>query len=192
MADIDTNVNEVETETTETVDTATKDDVSTEIAKLRAEVARQKAALDKATKEAGDYRKQLRAKQSAEEIAAEEKRVADKERDDELNELRKRISVSESSKKIMSFVGDEKASTNLAEMLFGAADADAAIEELNKAWIAKEKKLRAEYGRITAPGVGGSEGNTITKEQLDAMTYAERIKFATNFPDEYEKLMGRK
>ena len=192
MADIDTNVNEVETEATDVKETNTNDNISSEIAKLRAEVARQKAALDKATKEAGDYRKQLRAKQSEEEIAAAEKQVADEERDRKLAEYEKRFTVAEASKKIMSFVGDEKTSTTLAEFLFGAADVDSAIEELNKAWIAKEKKLRAEYGRITAPGVGRTDGGTITKEQLDMMTYTERIKFANNFPDEYEKLMGRK
>jgi hypothetical protein len=192
MADIDTNVNEVETKDTDVKETNTNDNISSEIAKLRAEVARQKAALDKATKEAGDYRKQLRAKQSEEEIAAAEKQVADEERDRKLAEYEKRFTVAETSKKIMSFVGDEKTSTTLAEFLFGAADIDSAVEELNKAWIAKEKKLRAEYGRITAPGVGGTDGGTITKEQLDMMTYTERIKFATNFPDEYEKLMGRK
>ena len=192
MADIDTNVNEVETEATDVKETNTNDSISSEIAKLRAEVARQKAALDKATKEAGDYRKQLRAKQSEEEIAAAEKQVADEERDRKLAEYEKRFTVAEASKKIMSFVGDEKISTTLAEFLFGAANVDSAVEELNKAWIAKEKKLRAEYGRITAPGVGGTDGGTITKEQLDMMTYTERIKFATNFPDEYEKLMGRK
>ena len=192
MADIDTNVNEVETESTDVKEANTNDNISSEIAKLRAEVARQKAALDKATKEAGDYRKQLRAKQSEEEIAAAEKQVADEERDRKLAEYEKRFTVAEASKKIMSFVGDEKTSTTLAEFLFGAADVDSAVEELNKAWIAKEKKLRAEYGRITAPGVGGTDGGTITKEQLDMMTYTERIKFATNFPDEYEKLMGRK
>ena len=192
MADIDNNVNEVETESTDVKETNTNDNISSEIAKLRAEVARQKAALDEATKEAAESKRALRAKLTAEEIAAEEKRASDEAKDNELNELRKRFAVSESSKKIMSFVGDEKTSTTLAEFLFGAADVDSAVEELNKAWIAKEKKLRAEYGRITAPGVGETNGGTITKEQLDMMTYTDRIKFATNFPDEYEKLMGRK
>ena len=31
----------------------------------------------------------------------------------------------------------------------------------------------------------------ITKTQLDAMTYVERVKFAKEHPDEYNKLMGR-
>ena len=155
MADIDTNVNET-VETNDVVETVETTDTSTELAKLRAEIAKQKAALDKATKEAGDAKKALRAKQSAEEIAAEEKRIADEARDNELQELRKRFAVAESSKKIMSFVGDESVSNTVADFLYGAADVDGVIDALNKAWIAKEKKLRAEFGRLPAPGVGST------------------------------------
>ncbi len=191
MADIDTNVNET-VDNPETVETVETNDANPEIAKLRAEMAKQKAALDKATKEAAESKRALRAKQSAEEIAAEEKRIADEARDNELNELRKRFAVVESSKKIMSFVGDETVANTVAEYLYGAEDVDGAIDAFNKAWIAKEKKLRMEFGRLPAPGVGGSDGPTITKEQLNTMTYTERIKFATEHPDDYEKLMGRK
>ena len=191
MADIDTNVNET-VDNPETVETVETNDANPEIAKLRAEMAKQKAALDKATKEAAESKRALRAKQSAEEIAAEEKRIADEARDNALNELRKRFAVVESSKKIMSFVGDETVANTVAEYLYGAEDVDGAIDAINKAWIAREKKLRMEFGRLPAPGVGGSDGPTITKEQLNTMTYTERIKFANEHPDEYERLMGRK
>lgn len=189
MADFDTNV----TETTETVETIETEEATetAELAKLKAEIARQKAALDKATKEAGDYKKQLRAKQSAEEVAAEEKRIADEERDRKLAEYEKRFTVAETSKKIFSFVQDEGAANAVAESLYGAEDVDAAIDAFNKAWIAREKKLRIEYGKIPAPGVGSADGMTITKDQLNAMGYSERAKFANDHPDEYNKLMGR-
>lgn len=168
------------------------DDGNVELAKLRAELAKQKAAIDKATKEASEYKKALRQRQSAEEIAAEEKRIADEARDKELNELRKRFAVAETSKKVMSFVGDEQISNSVAEYLYGAEDIDGAIDAINKAWIAREKKLRMEFGRLPAPGVGSTEGSTVTKEQLNAMSYTERVNFANTHPDEYNKLMGRK
>ena len=57
--------------------------------------------------------------------------------------------------------------------------------------MAKEKALRLEYGKIPAPGVGAGDGPTITKAQLDSMKYVERVKFANEHPDEYNKLMGR-
>lgn len=193
MADnVETVVTGTDVDVTTSASTTTETVDSTEIAKLKAEIAKQKAALDKATKEAGDAKKALRAKQSAEEIAAEEKRIADEARDKELNELRKRFAVAESSKKLMAFIGDESASSSIAEYLYGAEDVDGAIDALNKAWIAKEKKLRMEFGRLPAPGAGGTDGGTITKAQLDSMSYKDRIKFANEHPDEYEKLMGRK
>lgn len=191
MAELETTVTE-NTKNTETKVNEVEQNENPEIAKLKAELAKQKAALDKATKEAGDAKKALRAKQSAEEAAAEEAKEAAEARDKELAELRKKFAVAETSKKVMGFVGDEQTANSVAEYLYGAEDIDAALAAFNKAWTAKEKALRLEYGKIPAPGVGASDGVTISKAQLDAMTYTERIKFANEHPDDYEKLMGRK
>ncbi|MBO5963859.1 MAG: hypothetical protein J6P97_05190 [Bacteroidales bacterium] len=195
MAELDTNVStetsvDAETETTETQTTETSE--STEIAKLRAEMAKQKAALDKATKEAAESKRALRARQSAEEAAAEEAKETAEAQAKELAELRKRFAVAETSKKAMAFLGDEATATSVAEYLYGAEDIDAALMAIQKAWTAKEKALRLEFGKIPAPGVGSGDGVTITKEQLDAMDYLKRVEFATNHPDDYERLMGRK
>ena len=184
-------MDELETtvETTEPV-TEEKDDNS-EISKLKAELAKQKAALDKATKEAGDYRKQLRAKQSAEEVAAEEAKARQEQMEEELKQLRRERAVAATTAKIMPLVGDGDVAGQIAEYLYGSDDVDAALSALQKAWLAKEKALRLEYGKIPAPGVGGTDGPTITREQLDSMKYTERAKFAAEHPQEYEKLMGR-
>lgn len=195
MADIDTNVNQETTvETNETnVETETSNaSESAEIAKLKADLAKQKAALDKATKEAAESKRALRAKQSAEEAAAEEAKETAEAQAKELAELRKRFAVAETSKKAMTFLGDEAIATSVAEYLYGAEDVDAALEAIRKAWTAKEKALRLEFGKIPAPGVGSGDGPTVTKEQLDAMTYLERVKFANEHPDDYARLMGRK
>lgn len=193
MAELETTV----TETTETVDTAVTETEtvespeSAELAKLRADLARQKAALDKATKEAGDYKKQLRAKQSAEEVAAEEAKALQQSMQEELEQLRKEKAVAGTTAKVMSFIGDDSVASQVAEYLYGAEDVDAALTAIQKAWTAKEKALRLEYGKIPAPGAGAADGPTITKEQLDAMNYTERAKFAMEHSDEYNKLMGR-
>lgn len=186
-------MDELENKQTETEEVVVEPnpDENAELARLRAEMAKQKAALDKATKEAGDYKKQLRAKQSAEEIAAEEKRAQDEARDKELADLRKRFAVAETSKRVMGFVGDEEAANAIAEYLYGAEDVDGAVDAFSKAWIAREKKLRLEYGKIPAPGVGGADGPMLTREQLDSMKFVDRVKFANEHPDEYNKLMGR-
>ena len=197
MAEQDTNVNEqaeIKNPAEENKDTSTKEqaDESALVAQLRADMAKMKAAMDKATKEAGDAKKALRAKQTAEEIAAEDQKAQAEARDKELNELRKKFAVMETSKSILVRIGgDETSASQIAEYLYGAADVDGAIGEIQKIIAAKEKALRLEYGKIPAPGAGSTDGPTITREQLDKLTLKDRAEFANKHPDEYNKLMGR-
>ena len=189
---------ELETAVETTVDTNTEPEMTengsdnAELSKLKAELAKQKAALDKATKEAAESKRALRAKQSAEEVAAEEAKALQQSMQEELEQLRKEKAVSVITAKAMTFVGDNDIASQVAEYLYGAEDADAALTAIQKVWTAKEKALRLEYGKIPAPGVGGSDGPTVTKDQLNAMNYMQRIEFANKHPDEYEALMGRK
>lgn len=162
-----------------------------EIARLRAQLHQQKAALDKATKEADDNKRALRARQTAEEAAAEAEQERQAAIEKELNELRKERAVANASKRVMAFVQDEATATSIAETLYGAADIDLAIDTISKAWTAKEKALRAEFGKIPAPSIGSTDGPTITKAQLDNMGYKDRLDFSQKHPDEYRKLMGR-
>ena len=177
-----------------TVETTAEETTATEtpeVAKLKEELARQKAALDKATKEAAESKRQLRAKQSAEEAAAEEAKEVQEAREKELADLRKRFAVSETSKKVLAFINDEQTASTIAESLYGAEDADAVLNALQKAWTAKEKTLRLEFGRIPSPGIGGSDGAAVTREQLDSMSYLQRVEFATKHPEDYQRIMGR-
>jgi len=196
MAELETNVN-TETEATDTgteteaQDTGNDTDTGAELAKLKAEFAKQKAALDKATKEAGDAKKALRARQSVEEQAADAQKEEIATLRQQLDELTKERTVAVTSKSVFAFVQDEAAANTIANALYGATDVDAALTALNKAWTAREKQLRLEYGKVPAPGAGGSDGPTVTKAQLDAMRYTERLEFATQHPDEYNRLMGR-
>lgn len=128
-----------------------------ELAKLKLELAKQKEAINKATKEAADYKRQLRAKQSAEEIAAEEQKAQDEARAKEIEELRKEVAKTKTIKNVMAKLGtDEEVSGKISEYLYGAEDIENALTEIQRAWAAKEKKLRLEFGKIPAPGAGGS------------------------------------
>lgn len=193
MADIETTTQaDVTTEPTETEQTVdNKPDNSADISKLRAELARMKAAMDKAAKEAGDAKKALRAKQTAEEAAAEAEKEQREAMEKELAELRKERNVAQTSKKVMAIIQDEKAATDIATHLYGAEDVEAALDIISKAWIAREKALRMEYGKVPAPGTGAASGVSVTKEQYNAMTLMEKSKFATEHPDEYNRMMGR-
>ena len=193
MAELDTNVTpevdqDVENKETESSETMPE---SAELARIRAEMAKLKAANDKLSKENSEKTKALRAKQIAEEVAAEEAKAQQEALMQELETLRREKAVAATTTKILPMVGDGEVAGQIAEYLYGADDVDAALTALQKAWMAKEKALRLEYGKIPAPGAGSSDGPTITREQLDSMKFPERVKFMNEHRDEYEKLMGR-
>lgn len=136
---------------------------SEEIAKMKAELAKMKTALDNATKEAGTYRKQLRAKQSEEEIAAEEKKAAEEAVQQKIAELEKEVARSHTIKSVMGRLKtDEETSGKIADYLYGAEDVEAALTAIQRAWDAKEKALRLEFGKIPPPGAGAAENNAMT------------------------------
>lgn len=144
-----------------------------EIARLKAELAKQKTAIDEATKEAAKYKRDLRAKQSAEEIAAEEKKAADEKAAQEIEELRREVAKTKAVKTVMSKLGtDEDTSGKIAEYLYGAEDINAALLEVQKAWLAREKALKMEYGKIPPPGAGG---NGEDSEEARAIERARNI-----------------
>ena len=143
-----------------------KSALEAELEKLRADLAKQKKALDEATSEAGKYRKELRAKQTAEEIAAEEKKAADEKAAQELEELRREVARTKTVKTVMGKLGtDEDTSSKIADFLYGAEDAENALLLIQKAWAAKEKALKLEYGRITGPGAGSGDGEDSAEQK---------------------------
>jgi len=136
------------------------DALNAEIARLKAEMAKQKAAMDKATKEAGEARKALKAKMTQEEIDAEAKKAAEEQAAQELDTLRREVAKGKTVKSVMGKLGlDEDAAGNLADHLYGAADIENALLEIQKAWQAKEKAIRLEFGKIPGPGAGGDSNS---------------------------------
>lgn len=145
-----------------------------QLEQLKADMAKQKAALDAATKEAGDYRKQLRAKQTQEEIDAANKKEAEEKAAKELEDLRKEVARAKSTKSVMSKLSvDEETAGKIAECLFGCENIDAALLEIQKVWTAKEKALRQEFGKIPGPGAGGADGEDA--EEKAALEIARRL-----------------
>lgn len=137
-----------------------------ELEKLKGELVKYKNAIDKATREAADNKRALkekeqalRAKQSAEEIAAEEKKAAEEKAAQEIEELRREVARTKAVKSVMSKLNtDEELSGKIADYLYGAEDVDAALTEIARAWTAREKALKLEYGKIPPPGAGGANG----------------------------------
>ncbi len=174
MADTDINVTEnnvtTEPETNQAENTAVSNE---ELTKAKADLARMKAALDKATKEAGDAKKALRARQSADEVAEEEKRaaeeekrLADEERDKKLAEYEKRFVVADTAKKMLAITSDEAIANSIADGLYGADNAELVINNIKKLVSKVTADLKAEYGKIPAPGVGSANGTPMTKQEI--------------------------
>lgn len=136
------------------------DSLNAEIARLKAEAQKNKAALDKATKEAGDAKKALKAKMTAEEIAAQEKAAEEEAQKNRIIELEKQVARAGTVKSVMGKLGlDEDSAGNLADHLFGAADIENALLEIQKAWQAREAALRKEFGKIPGPGAGADSNS---------------------------------
>lgn len=134
-----------------------KAELQAQIEQMKQEMAKQKAALDAATSEAGKYRKELRQKQTQEEIDAANKKEAEEKAAKELEELRKEVARARSTKSVMAKLSlDEDTAGKIAECLSGCEDVDNALLLIQKAWEAKEKALRLEFGKIPGPGAGGS------------------------------------
>lgn len=157
--------------------------------KQEQEIAKLKAALDKATKEAADYKRQFRATKTAEEQRAEEEREKYEAMQNRVAELERERDISNISKRAMALVSDETVAGTLAEAMVGAADIDAIFDEIQKAWSIKEKKLRQEFGKIPAP-VAGEDAPTMSKEDISKMGYKQRAEFAAKYPETYQKIMN--
>ena len=148
--------------------------LTAQIEQMKADLARQKAALDKATSEASDYKKQLRAKQTQDEIDAANKKESEEKAAKELEELRREVAKARSTKSVMSKLAvDEDTAGRIAESLIGCENVENALLLIQKAWTAKEKALRLEFGKITGPGAGSGDGEDA--EEKAAIELARRL-----------------
>ena len=156
-------------------------DPAAQIEQLKADLARMKSALDKATHEAGDNKKalneaqkQLKAKMTQEEIDAANKKEAEEKRDKELEDLRKKVAKAENTKSVMGKLSvDEETAGKIAESMIGCENIENALLLIQQAWTVKEKALRIEFGKIPGPGQGGSSEEDA--EEKAAIELAKRL-----------------
>ena len=148
--------------------------LNAEIARLKSDLAKQKSALDAATSEAGKYRKELKSKMTQEQIAESEKQEAAEKAAKELADLRKEVAKGKTVKSVMGKLGiGEEDAGELAEHLYGAENIENALLLIQKAWTAKEKALRLEFGKVPPPGAGGANGEDA--EEQRALEMAKRM-----------------
>lgn len=130
-----------------------------ENASLKVQVAKMKKAMDKATSEAASYKKQLREKQTAEEIALQEKAEKEAEREEAYQKLLKENTVTKYEKNFLSLGYSEELATRAAN-----AQYDGDTEELFKIQqdfqSALLRQKEAEWAKSRPnPQAGNGEGD---------------------------------
>lgn len=160
------------------------------IAQLEADKAKQKNALDKALKENGDVKKQLRAKLTADEREEEARREAQEEHDKYVKSLEREVNLGKATSRYLALGMSAELAAQTAEAELDN-DMDAVAANYNKFNEEAIKAAKAEWLKSRPPANAGGGEKTITQEQFDAMSIAELTKFKKENPNEYKRLMGK-
>ena len=164
------------------------DDHSAEIADL----GKYKDATDKATKEAAEYKKQLKALQ-------EQQKTGNSKADDTIAELQKQVAELTRQNTIASYTAQFAAlgyDAELAEATaIATADGDVATVFANQRTFleAHDKQTKADILKQTPkPGQGGTgkQAPVMTLEKFRKLPPEERATYASQYPEEYAKLYG--
>lgn len=162
------------------------DDHSAEIADL----GKYKDATDKATREAAEYKKQLKTLQ-------DQQKTGNSKADDTIAQLQAKVDELTRQNTIANYAAQFTAlgyDSELAQATaIATADGDvAAVFENQRKFLEQhDKDIKADIFKQTPkPGQGGTgkPAPTMTLEKFRKLTQAERMKFAIDYPEEYQKL----
>ena len=152
-------------------------------------VAQMKATADKAASEAASYKKQLREKQTDDEIKAAEREAKLAEIMAEVESLRHEKMVGTYTASYLAMGYDEKLAKATAEAM-AKGETDTVLKNQKIHLENREKALRTELLKQTPPPAGGSADAVMTKEKLRAMSPQERYQFSVDNPEEYKNIYG--
>ena len=148
-----------------------------------------KSAVDKATHEAAEYKKQLKALQDK--ISSE-----DGQANQTIQSLKEQVEQLTRTNTLAEYTAQYLALGYTAEMAKSSAEAQfdgdiATVISNQKTFLEeKEKSIKAELLKQTPrPGQGGTgvPSSGMTKEKFRKLSFAERAKFAAEHPEEYEQ-----
>ena len=157
---------------------------------LRVELAKMKKSFDTAASEAAGYKKQLRAKQSEDEIAAQEKAEKEAAREAEYESLKKENEVNKLTKNFLKLGYSEDLAEKAAVAQYeNDADALFQIQSTHQESLVKEKQAEWLKSRPAAmSGATEEDGFQLTKEQFNRMGYLQRVELKNKHPKIYEQL----
>lgn len=183
------NINEQVEQANETPEVSAPEvnDVQAQLQALMLENARLKRANDKASSEASNYKKLLRAKQSEEEQASMEKAERDAEREERYNELLRKSNINDLEKNYLAqgYTLEEANKMAIAEV---DNDLDAKFKIMSEVNARQKKEYEAEWLKSRPQASVGSGESHVTKEQFDSMSLAEKSKLFRENKAEYDRL----
>ena len=148
-----------------------------------------KDIADKYASEAANFKKQLRERMSEDEAAkvkAEEERATIMA---ELESLRMEKAVSEYTAQFMSIGYDEALAKSTATAL-QKGDMSVLFKNHAKHVAEREKALKAELLKTTPTPPAGEGSKGMTKADFSKLTLDEKMKFASENPDQYKEFYG--
>lgn len=158
------------------------------MAELIADNKRLKAAVDKATSDASNWKKKYTATQSDADRLNMEKAEEEARRKQEFEDLKKFKAVTEASDQYRRLGYSDEMAKSAAEAQF-AGD----FEELNRIQQTFQdeltKRIKADMMKsMPVPSIGNDDSVQMTKEQFNKLSYAEQVKLRREHPTVYEKL----
>lgn len=193
MADVETNTNNQGTgEQTQTQsqnnDTDNNQSVEQMLAEVMAENKRLKKAVDKASSEAANYKKQFMSTKSEADKAAIEKAEKDASIKAELEELRKESKINRFKANFLGSGYSDDLAQKAAEAMY-ENDTDA-LFQLQKQYLSEhDKAVRAKLMKdMPAPAIGNDESVSMTKAEFEKLGYRDRLKLKQEHPTVYRQL----
>jgi len=151
-----------------------------------------KDATDKATKEAAEYKKQLKALQDQQKTGNSKADATIAQLQAQIDELTRQNTISSYTAQFVALGYDAELAKATA---IATADGDVAtvFENQQKFLEQHDKDVKANILKQTpGPSKGGTgkQAPAMTLEKFRKLSQAERMKFAAEFPEEYAKLYG--
>jgi hypothetical protein len=148
-------------------------------------VAQIKATADKAASEAASYKKQLREKQTDDEVKAAEREAKFAEIMAEVESLRHEKMVGTYTASYLAMGYDEKLAKVTAEAM-AKGDTETVLKNQKIHLETREKALRTELLKQTPPPAGGGTDPVMKKADFMKMSLADQQKFAIENPEQYK------
>lgn len=179
------NVNETNEQANETPNTPTVEELTKQIAELTGQLEKSKKALNVASSEAADWKKQFRATQDEATRVQAEKDEQFKALQDKLTAYERQTTVATHKANMIAMGYPEDLATKRADLLAdGKIDEAMGVEKEFIEYYAKQ--LKAEGMRNTPSPVSGSAVKPpVTKETFSKMSIRERSELLAKSPELY-------